>query len=160
MGTAINIVIVYNEGSFKAKDFGEASIENKSTLLGTVSATDSAYWTSANLHKYELVDESDWLQLGQTEENTFTRLIIGETEPSNLGVWPTKENPVMYKINSIYISMDMSITHIERKTYSILEWMGDVGGLFDGLKIVGGFLIWPIATFTMRLEMLSALTYN
>ena len=33
---------------------------------------------------------------------------------------------------------------IERQTYSLLEWVGDVGGLYDGLLIVLG----PIFSLT------------
>ena len=45
------------------------------------------------------------------------------------------------------------MTTIERQTYSILDWLGDVGGLLDGLKIIGSLLIAPIASFTMRVEL-------
>lgn len=41
--------------------------------------------------------------------------------------------------------MDMKV--IERKTYSLLEWIGDVGGLFDGLIYLGSIFITPIAIF-------------
>ena len=50
--------------------------------------------------------------------------------------------------------MDPSLTTIERQTYSLLDWIGDVGGLFDGLKVLGTFLIAPVATFAMQAEVL------
>ena len=34
---------------------------------------------------------------------------------------------------------------IERATYSALDWLGDVGGLFDGLKIIASLLVAPIS---------------
>ena len=32
---------------------------------------------------------------------------------------------------------------VERQTYSLLEWVGDVGGLLDGLIIIARLLILP-----------------
>ena len=39
---------------------------------------------------------------------------------------------------------------IERKTYSGLEWLGDVGGLFDALVLIGSFLVGPITAFAVK----------
>lgn len=37
----------------------------------------------------------------------------------------------------------------------MLEWLGDVGGLFDGLRIIGHFFVAPIASYAMRTELLT-----
>ena len=34
---------------------------------------------------------------------------------------------------------------IERQTYSALEWLGDIGGLFDMLKLLGYMLVIPFS---------------
>ena len=52
--------------------------------------------------------------------------------------------------------MDTSLTTIERQTYSLLEWVGDVGGLFDGLKLVGTILVAPFAAFAVQTEVLTS----
>ena len=39
----------------------------------------------------------------------------------------------------IRLSADMTMH--EREIYSLLEWLGDVGGLYDGLRIVGSIII-------------------
>ena len=31
--------------------------------------------------------------------------------------------------------------HHHRSIYNFLDWLGDVGGLFDGLKVVGGIIV-------------------
>jgi len=62
----------------------------------------------------------------------------------------------MYKINSIWTELHPSMTSIERSTYSLLDWVGDVGGLLDGLRILGGFLIAPIAMAAMKVELTEA----
>ena len=68
--------------------------------------------------------------------------------------WPTKKQSSIYKIGTFWFSLHPSMTTIERQTYSILDWLGDVGGLFDGLKIIGSFIIAPIASFAMKTELL------
>ena len=37
-----------------------------------------------------------------------------------------------------------------RSTYSILEWLGDVGGLFEMLKLIGVTIVGPYAVFTRK----------
>ena len=61
MGTALNIIIVYNQGSFKSNAYGDAGVEKTSTLHGTYSGTEKGYWTGARIQQYELIDETDWL---------------------------------------------------------------------------------------------------
>ena len=55
------------------------------------------------------------------------------------------------------MNMDHSLTTIERKTYSLLDWVGDIGGLFDGLRLICLVIVWPVAAFTVRAEVLSSL---
>ena len=62
----------------------------------------------------------------------------------------------MFKINSYWIELDTSLTKIERQTYGFLDWLGDVGGLLDGLRIIGSVLVAPIAAFSLRIELLAA----
>jgi len=42
----------------------------------------------------------------------------------------------------------------ERSTYSLLEWLGDIGGLFDALHIIGGFIVGPVAGFSLKAQLL------
>ena len=42
----------------------------------------------------------------------------------------------------------------ERYTYSFLEWIGDVGGVADGLYFSGFFLMQPFAIFAVKAELL------
>ena len=37
----------------------------------------------------------------------------------------------------------------------MLEWLGDVGGLFDMLKLIGSILVIPFAAFRLKSELLS-----
>lgn len=44
----------------------------------------------------------------------------------------------------------------ERQTYSMLEWLGDIGGLFDALRYIGAMLIYPIAAYNLRSKLLGS----
>ena len=44
---------------------------------------------------------------------------------------------------------------IERQTYSFLEWLGDIGGLYDALRLIGLLFITPFNSFARKAELLS-----
>lgn len=44
-----------------------------------------------------------------------------------------------------------------RQTYSVLDWMGDMGGLVDAFFLLGQLLIAPISGFALQSQLLSAL---
>ena len=44
-----------------------------------------------------------------------------------------------------------------RKTYSFLDWLGDMGGLFDGLYLIGMIIVAPISNFSLKAELLSSM---
>ena len=62
----------------------------------------------------------------------------------------------MYKLNSVYLSYNPEVTTVERQTYSLLDWIGDIGGLFDGLTLLVGKFIAPIAAIALRAELLTS----
>ena len=43
-----------------------------------------------------------------------------------------------------------------RQTYSILDWLGDLGGLFDALAHVCRVLISPISVFALKSSLLTS----
>lgn len=47
---------------------------------------------------------------------------------------------------------------IERSTYSGLEWIGDVGGLYDGMSLIARIFIGPLTIFTLNSELLAAIS--
>ena len=44
-----------------------------------------------------------------------------------------------------------------RQTYSLLEWLGDLGGLFDAFYLLCNVLVTPIAAFNMQATLMSNL---
>ena len=37
----------------------------------------------------------------------------------------------------------------------MLEWVGDIGGLFDGMRIVAQILIAPISSYALKAAMMT-----
>lgn len=61
-----------------------------------------------------------------------------ELNPSAWNNYPSKENPnSKYKFTSLEIGINPDLKQINRKTYSILDFLGDCGGLFDALLVIG-----------------------
>ena len=69
--------------------------------------------------------------------------------------WPTRKENNYFKFDGLYFELNSMQTKIERTTYSGLEWLGDVGGLFDGIRIIAHALILPVSTLAMRDKILS-----
>ena len=44
---------------------------------------------------------------------------------------------------------------IERSTYTMLEWLGDIGGLFEALVFLGRMTIAPVAAIAMQAKLLT-----
>lgn len=38
----------------------------------------------------------------------------------------------------------------------MLEWLGDIGGLFDALRYIGAFLLYPLVSFKLQSQILSS----
>ena len=53
------------------------------------------------------------------------------------------------------MSLDSIVT--ERETYSLLEWLGDIGGLIDAFRYLGGFIVAPIASLSLQSVLLSSI---
>ena len=78
--------------------------------------------------------------------------------PSGFTTFPTKEKPdTLYKFSGFVLSVSLDMLITERETYGVLEWLGDIGGLFDALRYIGYLLIAPIASYHLKTELLSSI---
>ena len=66
-------------------------------------------------------------------------------EPSAWNKFPTKEDPLTrYKFTSVEVNFSLDMVAIQRQTYSILDWLGDMGGLLDALYFICAICLHPI----------------
>ena len=115
---------------------------------------DKPVYTEIFMYMNDLEDETDLLQLGQATEVSFETFGVGKSTETGQSIWPTWEDPGLYKFNSMWLELSNEHTIINRQTYSLLEMVGDIGGLFDGLLTIGHILLGPVAAYAMKAQLL------
>ena len=91
------------------------------------------------------------MQLGAIDELEYEKFSFADSQPSIYREWPTKTNSTLvYKLSSLWIEFGQSLTETERQTYSMLDLLGDIGGLFEALRYIGGMTIAPFSAFAMK----------
>ena len=63
-------------------------------------------------------------------------------------------------IVSIMFGTKSSEVLYSRAVYNVLDLVGDIGGLFDGLKAIGSVLMAPIASHNMRSFLINKLYFT
>ena len=80
---------------------------------------------------------------------------------STYNIWPKKDGSEgFYKFSSILIMLGQDLEVTERSTYSLLELLGDIGGLFDSLRILGEFIVAPVAAVALKIQLLTSLFHR
>lgn len=84
------------------------------------------------------------------------KLNIESPKPSawNDDIW-VGDPDGMRKLTSITILMDPDAIAYERQTYSLLDWLGDIGGLLDAFRLIGAFLVGPVASYALQAKLAS-----
>ena len=80
-------------------------------------------------------DEIEFIQLGYINEYNFFSFEVPKPTNSFFDTFPTK-----YRIVSIDIYRDYNLELIDRSTYSLLSYLGDLGGL-DGILVSIGYVL-------------------
>ena len=73
-----------------------------------------ARWTETFINKNMLEDEVEFLQLGMFPKIDFISTSIAKEFPTSFNIWPTREDPKLYKFNSFWIEVSDSKTIFER----------------------------------------------
>ncbi len=106
----------------------------------------------------EVADESQTVQLGISEDLMFYQFSHNSPVASSWNKYPTKENPSSrYKFTSVEIILHPDKLVSNRQTYSLLDWLGDMGGLFDALRYTCYWIVSPIASFALQSTIMSKL---
>ena len=90
------------------------------------------------------------MQMGFSEDFTFIEYSHTLPIPSSWNKYPTKENPSRkYKFTSWELNLSGDKKVINRETYSLLDLLGDVGGLIEALRFFCIFIIGPVSSFSL-----------
>lgn len=104
-----------------------------------------------------LQDETAFFQYGQETESEFYAF---EQPITGISAWTDDliEKPNgQYKFTSMEVNLKLQEKVIMRDTYDFLSFIGDVGGLADGLLMLVSFLLSPYTSFTLRSYLLTGL---
>lgn len=104
-----------------------------------------------------LQDETATLQYGQETLKIFYGL---EKPIYHVSAWTDDllEKPNgKYKFTSMEVNLKAKEKVAMRQTYDFLQFVGDVGGLADGLLMLGSFLLSPYTSFKLRSYLLTHL---
>ena len=71
--------------------------------------------------------------------------------PSGWIDYPTPEDPGRkYKFIGLDFTFSKDLIEINRQTYSLLDWMGDIGGLIDGLFLLADLFMAPLSKLALQ----------
>ena len=63
--------------------------------------------------------------------------------------------PDYYKFFSLEVNLNEDLKQIDRETYSMLDWLGDIGGLIEALKVFGEVIISSMSMFAFKSRLAS-----
>ena len=71
-------------------------------------------------------------------------------EGSTWNQFPTTDNPYSkYKYVSFSLKHDPDFRQFFRKTYSLFDWLADIGGLTRAVFIIGQIIVTPFSIFQL-----------
>ena len=99
------------------------------------------------------------MQIGfETETDFYDESKEFRYGPTSWNIFPTEENPLArYKFVSLQFTFEHDLTVINRQTYSLLDWLGDCGGLLDALLLLGQIFVAPISSFALSTKLMTSL---
>ena len=145
------MTVYTNSPGFLQDKYGNERVKKQSSLTRFRIDQEKPNYIPTQIQRNLISDETQFIQFGLQDEEKFQNIVTEDPRPSQWADLPTMDQPnSKYKITSldIFLSMDQEV--IERQTYSLLEWLGDCGGLFDALRIIGVLIIWPLNNFKLK----------
>ena len=117
--------------------------------------SNSPSFTETEVETYDLEDETSYVEFWQIDFKSYESTIFRKPESASASYkWPSKEKPEgFYKFASFWIEKGQSVTNIERSTYGILDFLGDAGGLYDGLIILSRIFVSPFGVIMMQTKL-------
>ena len=110
------------------------------------------------LRQNVLEDETGILQYGVEDELEYFSFVTRSPAASAWNKFPTKEEPLTrYKFTSLEIIHSPDYLVTSRQTYSLLDWLGDLGGLLDALRYIGMLFMAPVSSWALRSTLMSKL---
>jgi hypothetical protein len=114
----------------------------------------SPTFATLDIHIDHLDDQTSWLNLGQSTTKLILRPELAYNEFSS---W--SDYPEQFKFISVHLAVDQHITHVNRRTYDLLDMMVDVGGLVSAFYRSFVFLVLQFSEIRINTIITGSLFY-
>jgi len=132
----LDLVIVYTSTSLAARKFKDPV--NRSIKISNQQIDyEKPNFMHSKLQQTILEDDVNFFVQGIETEYEFWDLDRGLPEISSLVHYHTGR----YKITGIEMLGSFDVIRINRETYSLLQFLGDLGGLYDAIFFTGVFVL-------------------
>lgn len=135
------MVIFYNRERLDLTKYGDEKVVKESVFIDRQFNPFIPSYADFDIWQTELEDESALFQYGQREFSDHFDFKLKDAIPSS---WNDNlvENPKgKYKYGSIEIGWADEKEFVQRNSYSLLDMLGDIGGLSELLKTVGHIIL-------------------
>ena len=122
-----------NTESFKNNDYSDSKIQrvSKSIWYMVNSQYRSEYINEMQVTQLELQDS---IHLGELHEASPTISSIYRNGERPYEFFDDVHMEIVYEVN-------LDLRRLRRSVYSLLDWIGDVGGLFEAMSVVFGLIV-------------------
>ena len=116
LGETLFLKVLYNQETFYQPSFSkEGRVLKNSRMMQIQSNANQATYVDTHINLHELVDEIDYVQVGQQDIVEFSSISFETPEPSGFSQWPTPSNrDVSYKFLGLWLELAQYRTYIER----------------------------------------------
>ena len=98
-----------------------------------------------------LNENTDLIQLISPDDVDLYSHDPDGVEDSEWDEFPTKDSPLnKYKYVSFSLVRDTKLKEIVRKTYSLFDWLADIGGLIRAVLALGQIIMYPFSTYELQ----------
>ena len=149
-GRAIQI---YNDARFDQDKYDESKIVRQANILTQQFDPRQPNWNEVLFTETEFNDLASFVQYGQP----FTQYLLHDMKIAKTHVSYFTNYPNRYKFSSLTLRLNEDQKIINRQTYDILTWLGDLGGLNDALAYILAVLVTPFVSFEMSSDILNNL---
>ena len=101
------------------------------------------------------------MQYGVSTDSEFFGVSSSFPAASAWNKFPTPQKPLTrYKFASVELMHSADLLIVSRQTYSILDWLGDLGGLLDALYLIANLFMGPLSAWALKATLMSTIFFR
>ena len=147
------VPMYYNDEILITDSFGNESIKRFSKIMNTQINEEKPSYFSFDLQTTHLEDETDLVQFGNTDEIYFNSPLLKRDGDFFIKDSSFKHYPTYYAFFFMSVNVSPDVPKVRRKTDSLLDWLGDWGGLLDSLYFIADILLSPLSAYMMKSKL-------